>query len=126
MQHFLLQGTRGVEINDYVKPLEDEKVIIKHHPNSFKDTELLNYLRLKEVSNLVICGMMTHMCIDATVRAAKDYGFHCTLIADACATKELEFNGVRVSSSNVQTAFLSALNVTYANILDTEDFLSRF
>jgi nicotinamidase-related amidase len=120
---FFLPGTEGAEIHSYVKPVPLEKVIVKHFPNSFRETELLGYLRKSEITDLVVCGMMTHMCVDATVRAAKDFGFNITLIADACATKDLEINGNKAKAADVQTSFLAALNQTYAQIETTSHFL---
>lgn len=67
--------------------------------------------------------MMTHMCIDATTRAAKDLGFNITLIGDACATKDLEIHGERVAARDVHNSFLAALNNTYANVIATEQYL---
>jgi len=52
-----------------------------------RNTDLLAQLKKAEVGQLAICGMMTHMCVDATVRAAFDHGFDCTVIHDACATR---------------------------------------
>ena len=86
---FFLPGTTGAEIHNCVFPLSDEKVIIKHFPNSFRDTELEEYLRKKNVDKITFCGMMSHMCIDATVRAAFDIGFTCTVADDACAARNL-------------------------------------
>jgi nicotinamidase-related amidase len=120
---FFLPGTEGSEIHETVKPIENEKIIIKHFPNSFRETELLEYLKNKEISGLVICGMMTHMCIDATVRAAKDFEFNCTLIGDACATRQLEINGEIVKAKDVHNAFLSALNGFYAKVINTNEFV---
>jgi len=120
---FFLPGTVGAEIHPNVKPLENEKVIIKHYPNSFHDTQLLGYLKDMDIKELVICGMMTHMCVDSTVRAAKDYGFTCIVIGDACATKDLEINGEKVKSAEVQKAFLSALAYFYSTVLTTGQFL---
>ncbi|WP_026714151.1 cysteine hydrolase family protein [Flavobacterium daejeonense] len=120
---FFIKGTNGVEIHDYVKPLKEEIVIEKTFPNSFRETDLLKYLQVQEITDLVIVGMMTHMCIDATTRAAKDFGFNCIIIEDACATKDLEVNNKKVKANEVQTAFLSALNYFYAKIIDTEKFL---
>lgn len=121
---FFLPNTKGAEIHDCVYPLGKEKIIIKHYPNSFRETELLDYLRTKNITDLVICGMMTHMCIDATVRAAKDYGFRITLIGDACATKDLEINGQIVKAEEVQKSFLAALNYFYATVKTTGDYLN--
>jgi nicotinamidase-related amidase len=122
---FLRPNTKGVEIHENVKPLEHEKVIKKHYPNSFRETELLEYLKSINVTNLVICGMMTHMCVDTTVRAAKDYGFNCTLIGDACATKDLIYNGQIVKANDVQNSFLAALSYFFAKVITTEQYLTQ-
>jgi nicotinamidase-related amidase len=63
--------------------------------------------------------MMTHMCIDSTTRAAADLGFACSLAHDACATRDLSFNGSRVAAETVQTAYLGALNGSFAKVLST-------
>ena len=72
--HFL-PCTKGIEFHPNVQPNKNETIIKKHYPNSFKDTGLLNHLIKHQINHLVICGMMTHLCIDATVRAAYDLGF---------------------------------------------------
>ena len=59
------------------------------------------------------------MCVDTTVRAAFDLGFACTLAHDACATRDLSFNGETVAAKDVQTAFMAALNGSFAQVLDT-------
>ncbi len=120
---FFLPDTFGVEIHKNVQPLTGEKVIIKHFPNSFRETELLDVLRKEGITDLVIAGMMTHMCIDATTRAAKDLGYNCTLIGNACASRDLEINGEKVKAIDVHNAFLAALNVTYATVTTVEDFI---
>ncbi|WP_141432216.1 cysteine hydrolase family protein [Bacillus sp. 03113] len=120
---FFLPNTEGVKIHQSVLPLEQESIIIKHTPNSFFMTELESKLRENGVTKLVICGMMTHMCIDGTVRAAKELGFECTLIEDACTTKDLFYQDRLVSADQVHFAFVSALSGTYANVVSTENFL---
>lgn len=122
---FFAVSTNGVEINDLVKPLSTEKVIVKHYPNSFRETELLSILKEQDISELVICGMMTNMCVDATTRAAKDLGFTCTIVADACAAATLEYNGLKVAGKDVHTAFIAALSYFYAVTLSTQDYLRK-
>ena len=122
---FFLPNTKGAEIHDIVKPLGREKVIIKHYPNSFRETELLDYLASKNITDLVICGMMTHMCVDATSRAAKDFGFRIVLIGDACATKDQEINGQIVKAEEVQKSFLAALNYFYTTVKTTKQYLDN-
>jgi nicotinamidase-related amidase len=122
---FFLPDTRGSEIHDNVKPSGNEKVIVKHYPNSFRETELLEYLKSKNITDLVICGMMTHMCVDATTRAAKDLGFNIILIGDACATRDLELNGQIIQAEKVHQSFLAALNSFYANVMTTQQYLDK-
>ena len=119
---FFIPGTPGAEIHENVAPVAGEKVIEKNFPNSFRDTDLLDYLRSEDITDLVVCGMMTHMCVDATVRAAKDFGFSCTVIGDACATKELEIDGRTLPAADVQTAFLAAMNYFYATVRIAEEY----
>ncbi len=120
---FFLPDTEGVQINKAVEPAAGEKVVVKNYPNSFKDSELLSHLRENGITDVTICGMMTHMCVDATTRAAKDLGFNCTVVGDACATLNLELDGKKVDASDVQVAFLSALNGMYADVTTTDAYI---
>ncbi len=122
---FFVPNTTGAEIHASINPLDNEKVIIKHYPNSFRETDLPDYLKSLDITNLIICGMMTHMCIDATTRAAKDLGFNCTLIADACATKDMEINGKIVTAENVHDSFLAALNYFYSTVINTNEYIGE-
>lgn len=118
---FFLPNTTGVEIHQSVAPIEGEAVFQKNYPNSFRETPLLDYLHRHQISQLVIAGMMTHMCIDTTTRAAADLGFRCVLAHDACATRSLSFGGVIVPAAHVQTAFLAALNGLFAKVLSVAE-----
>jgi nicotinamidase-related amidase len=118
-------GSPGVCLYSTIQPLPGEAVIHKHHPNSFRDTDLLDLLHQGEAARLVICGMMTHMCVDATVRAAADFGFECLVAADACATRDLTFAGETVPAAMVHAAFLAAFDGTYATVMRTEDILAE-
>ena len=121
-----LANTKGSEIHERAKPFPEDIVIQKHFPNSFRETDLLGKLRDSDVSKLVICGAMSHMCIDATTRAAADYGFRCTVIHDACATRDLKFLDTVVPAQQVHASFMSALAFAYAKVISLEEFLSSF
>ncbi|WP_415327195.1 cysteine hydrolase family protein [Chryseobacterium sp. MMS23-Vi53] len=124
---FFLPDTKGAEINSLVEPKNDEKVIIKHYPNSFRDTDLLEYLQSKGIKNLVITGMMTDVCVESTTRAAFDFGFNNTIIGDATATRDRELYGKVVKAEEVQKSFLagiSALGNLYTRVITTADFLN--
>ncbi len=120
---FFLPGTEGQKINGVVKPEGEEPVIVKHSPNSFAQTGLLEMLRAQNIRKLVVTGCMTFMCVDATVRAAKDLGFDCTLIHDATAARALEFNGRSVTADQVKTSFLAALAMVCDRVISCGEFL---
>ena len=119
-----VEGTNGIEIHENVKPLEGEPVFQKYYPNSFRETGLLDYLKQNDVTEVVITGMMTHMCVDATTRAAFDFEYKCTVVGDACASRDLEINGKTVKADDVHHAFLAALEFFYAEIKSTEELLN--
>ncbi len=118
---FFLPDTQGAEIHLSARPNPQEPVFQKHYPNSFRETPLLDRLRQQDISRLVIVGMMTHVCIDTTTRAAADLGFECWLASDACATRTQSFNGVTVPAESVQAAFLASLDGWFAKVLPVRD-----
>ena len=120
---FMRPGTAGIEIHDSVAPASGETVIQKVNPNSFLDTPLEEELRARGVDHVVVCGMMTSMCVDATVRAAVDLGFEATVAHDACATCDLDFGGETIPARQVHGAFLAALGDGYAALSTTSDLL---
>jgi nicotinamidase-related amidase len=118
---FMRPGTRGVEIHPLVAPGEGEPVVDKEYPNAFRETKLDELLRSNEIGELVVVGMMTSMCVDATVRAAVDLGYGVTVLDDGCAAPDLEFGGRQVSGADVQAAFLAALADSYATVIKAAD-----
>jgi nicotinamidase-related amidase len=118
---FMRPGTAGVEIHTSVAPIAGETVISKAHPNSFRETTLKPTLTSLGIDELVVAGMMTSMCVDASVRAAHDLGYQVTVVADACAAPDLEFDGRLVPGSDVHTAFLAALSDSYAKVVKAKD-----
>ena len=120
---FFLPGSEGAAIHDSVEPIAGEKVIVKNYPNSFRETNLEQELQSLGIQRVVITGMMTLMCIDATSRAASDLGFEVIVLSDACAARALEFDGVKVSATQVHAAFLAALQMFYADVKSTDAFI---
>jgi len=118
---FFLPGTDGAKIHERVAPIAGETVIEKHFPNAFRETPLLEHLRKHGIDKLAIAGMMTHMCIDTTTRAAADLGFECRLAHDACATRDLAFGDTKVVARDVHNAFLAALNGAFAKVVAAKD-----
>ena len=120
---FFLPDTDGVKIHENIRPFPQEGLIQKHYPNSFRETKLAEKLTDADVNHVVICGAMSHMCIDATTRAAFDLGFTCVVIQDGCATRSLIFRGKTITAEDVHGAFMSALGSAYAQVLSLYEFL---
>ncbi len=118
---FFLPDTMGAEIHQKVAPKPGEAVIEKHFPNSFRGTSLFDMLKEKNTGELFICGAMTHMCIDATTRAAFDLGFKCAVVEDACATRDLSYQGKEIPAQSVHGAFMAALTSVYARGLTARE-----
>lgn len=123
---FFLPGTVGANLNDAVKPLPGERVVVKNFPNSFRATPLAEQLSKEGIERIVFAGMMTHMCVDATVRAAFDMGYACALAADACATRALPWDESEVAASEVHGAFLAALGSVYADVRVVDELVELF
>ncbi len=123
---FFLPNTDGVKTHVNVAPRENETLFQKNYPNSFRGTPLLAHLQREQIERVVIAGMMTHMCVDATVRAAFDFGFQCLVAEDACATRALTFAGKTVRAEEVHRSFLAALDGTYGKVLKANTIISDF
>lgn len=115
-------GSKGVEIHSSVAPADGEPVIVKNFANSFRNTDLKDVLDRNGVTDVVVVGAMSHMCVDATTRAANDLGYNTTTVHDACATRDLEFNGVTAPAAEVHTSIMAALAFAYGAVVSTAEF----
>ncbi len=128
--HIVQHGKKGgrvcdpdgptVAIADPLTPLPSEIIVTKHYPNSFTDTTLESELKKLGRHSLVIIGFMTHMCVSSTTRAATENGYACTVVARACATRDLpDGHGGIIPAAAVHDAHLAALRDRFAIIVDT-------
>lgn len=115
-------GTPSAETHSSVAPEPGEAVIVKHHANALLETDLGERLQAVGASRVAFCGMMTSMCVDATVRAAADDGLDALLIEDACAAPDLERHGRTVPAAEVHVAFCAALGDGIATLTDVAAF----
>jgi nicotinamidase-related amidase len=122
---FFTPNSEGAKLHPKVLNRADEPVVLKHFVNSFRETELKSILDEQGIKELVVVGSMSHMCVDGITRAAADFGYTVTVIHDACATRDLEFNGVTVPAAQVHAAFMAALAFAYASVVSTNEYLTR-
>jgi nicotinamidase-related amidase len=121
---FFLPGDRGADIHDAVAHFEGEPLVLKHYPNTFRETNLLELLTAQGIERVIITGMMTHMCVDATARAAADLGFQLIVADDACATRDLQYGDTTIPAEHVHKAFLAALR-SYGEVMSSEQVIVR-
>ncbi len=121
---FFLPKTVGVELHEALDA-KDTTLVTKHYPNSFRETNLQASLEKEGIKELIICGAMTHMCVDSTVRAGFDLGYDITLAEDACATRDLIFNGHVVGAKDVQRSFMSALGSVFCEVKAVDEVLDN-
>lgn len=119
-----VKGSNGAQIQPMVAPEGQEPVIVKKHINAFRETDLKEQLEAVGIQELVVIGAMSHMCIDAVVRAAADMGYPVTVLHDACATLDLSFGGVNVPAAQAHATMMAALEFGYANVKSVEEYLS--
>ena len=120
---FAPQGERGAFIKG-LEPQGDELIIEKRMPNAFNDTGLQKTLENLGSLDVIVCGFMSHSSVSTTVRAAKDYGLRCTLVEDACATRDLPTpDGGVISAQQVQRTEMAIMNDNFATLTLTRNLI---
>lgn len=121
---FFLPDTPGVAFREAVAPRPGERVVVKHTPDAFFETDLAAALEEAAIQKLIVCGMMSHMCIDTSVRSAKRLGYEVVVLEDACTTRDLIWDGETIPATTVHRTFMAALNGAFATVRPTDTFLA--
>jgi nicotinamidase-related amidase len=116
---FFQPDTDGAGIHSRLTPLCSEYRIVKRFPNGFLGTDLERLLKENGITDIAVCGMMSYMCVDTMVRACQDYGFNVVLLDDACATRDLEYNGEVIPAETVHKTYMASLNDGFAKVMMT-------
>ena len=123
--HVQHASKENMYIHSNVIPQEDEKVITKQYVNSYRDTDLFDFLNHNKVEKVIICGMMTHVCVEGASRASTDYGFEVVVIGDACATRDVEHNGKTVKAADVHASTLATIDGYYGKAMTVEEYIAE-
>jgi nicotinamidase-related amidase len=120
----LRQGQIWNEIKELVKPLENEKIFVKHVNSCFIGTDLEKWLREMKAEEIFICGITTQYCVSSTARMAGNLGFTNYVIEDATVAFEISgYNGDYINAETVQRVNLASLYGEFSGILKTRDIL---
>jgi nicotinamidase-related amidase len=112
-------GSRGAKIAAPADPAPGEAVVAKGLPNAFASTDLADRLHALKRPAIVLVGFMTHMCVEATARAAIDLGVRAAVVASATATRDLPdpLTGATIAAADVHRNALAALADRFAAIV---------
>lgn len=110
------------QIADIVAPRPGEPVITKQFPSSFVQTDLAEQLNAAGVTNLILVGFMTHMCVNSTARGAFSLGYNPTVVASATASRALPARGTGapLPAGQVHEAALAALSDLPSAVVDQQ------
>lgn len=107
-----------------VMPSEGEIVVMKDEVNAFLGTELHAILQEHGIERIVLCGMQTHMCVEAATRAASDLGYTVLVAGDACATRDVSYGERTVAAEQVHDATLATLHRVYGTVVSVDEALA--
>jgi len=110
------QGERGHFLPE-LAPQPGETVVEKRQPNGFNGTELHDKLMAHGHLDLIICGFMTHSSVSSTVRAARDYGYRCTLVDRAIATRDIPAGEGTLAAADLHRMEMAALADNFAVVV---------
>jgi nicotinamidase-related amidase len=116
--------TENFSLAPEVAARDGEPVINKGLPNAFSGTDLEEQFRATGATSLIVAGFMTHMCVSTTVRVALDLGIPCTVVSNACASRDLpDSNGQTIDAATIHRAGLAALSDRFCSLVATADDL---
>lgn len=116
---------RNAEIYSDIRPGPSHLLVKKTSVSVFASTNLAQTLKADGVTHLVICGLMTHACVAGAARDAVPAGFEVVVAADACATRNIEFNDTySVPHEMLHLSALAEIADTFGSVVSTRDVLS--
>jgi nicotinamidase-related amidase len=118
-------NSRSAEICLDIQPKANHRLITKTSVSVFASTDLAQTLKADGITHLVICGLMTHACVAGAARDAVPAGFEVVVAADACATRDIEFNDTAsIPHEMLHLSALAGIADTFGSVLNTRDVLS--
>lgn len=122
----LIEGTRGVEVVEGLKPEPGEIVIRKSRYSAFFNTDLETVLRHRDIKTVIIGGVATNVCCESTARDAMFRDYRVIFLSDGNATMDLgDFGWGPVSHEEIQRAVLSTIAAGFGEVASVEEIIDR-
>ena len=124
MGRILIRGEYGHDIVDELKPEEGEVIIDKPGKGAFYSTDLELVLRTRNIQNLIVCGVTTHVCVSTTIREANDRGFDCLLLSDCSAAFDPADHEATLKNIHQQGGIFGLVS-TSAQVIDAVNYKDK-
>lgn len=105
------------QLHPSVAARDGETIVVKHAPDSFVGTDLARIIEATGRDRVVIAGFMTHMCVQFTAQGAFLAGLRATVVANACATRDLDVLGQTVPAAQVHAGALATVADLYGVVV---------
>ena len=118
MGKLLIRGEYGHDIIDALKPIDGELIVDKPGYGAFHQTDLAQILSSHHITQLLICGVTTEVCVQSTLREAVDRGYECVLVSDACGSAYADLHDAAIKMVAVEGGI-------FCRALDTDAILKE-
>jgi len=116
------KGAEGWYIYDDLAPLDNEYIVEKTFNSAFHKTNLKEYLDIKSIDTLIITGMQTEYCIDATIKSAFDNEYKIIVPDGTNTTYDNEYMS---GEKTVEFYNYGIWNNRFADVISVDDVIKR-
>jgi ureidoacrylate peracid hydrolase len=122
----LARGTPGVEIIEALAPVRGDIIVDKLGFSGFHNTDLDTILRSRDIDTIIVCGTVTNVCCETTVRDAAHREYKVIVLADACAAMAYPDMGWgTLTAAEIQKVSLTTIAMEFGEVGSTADVISR-
>jgi nicotinamidase-related amidase len=123
-QSIFWPGQSGAEFQERFTPCDEEHVVEKNVPDAFINTGLERWLRVRDIQQVVIVGVITNNSVESTARTAGNLGFNTFVASDGAFTfDKADYSGIVRSAEEVHAMSLANIDKEYATVAMTSNLL---
>ncbi|MFK4751737.1 cysteine hydrolase family protein [Oceanobacter antarcticus] len=116
----------AIEVIDELQPQDGDIVVDKLFYSGFHNTDLDIILRMKDIDTLIVCGTVTNVCCETTMRDGVHREYRMIALSDAnAAMPYLDMGFGEVSADEVQRIALTAMAYEFGEVTDTANLMQR-